>query len=264
ARYDGTTVTLWVDDQTFSDTDQSGPDTGASFARMGASANAAVTQGLNGRIDNAFIYYNALTDAEVEAIRTNGVAALECAVFDADGDGAVTCPVSQDNCPDTANPDQTDTDSDTFGDACDLCDTDERSWDRPSEARNLRWAVDETTLSWDPPLELGGTSVGYETIRSSDPSNFAGGTTCVETFDDSDTEATEPSSPSAGQAFFYLVRAADYCGNPGPAGDDSNGVERNVAACGAESLDSAGSDNRTRRAPRRRLSRPPSFDPARM
>ena len=72
-----------------------------------------------GRIDEPEIYNRALSSAEIAAIYA-ARSAGKCFTppSDIDGDGI---PDSRDNCPNTANPDQKDSDRDGIGDVCDPC-----------------------------------------------------------------------------------------------------------------------------------------------
>jgi cysteine-rich repeat protein/YD repeat-containing protein len=234
ARYDGSATTLFVDGDTFGglpNTDQTGD--GERFTRLGASPLSNPVW-FDGELDNVFIYHDALSDGAIAAIRDNGVpAVLGCPAFGEDGDGVPDCPAAQDNCPDARNPGQEDADTDSFGDACDVCPVDSRSWQLPGEVQNLLLSPGEgTLLTWDAltPATSGGTSVGYEVVRSSTADDFTAAI-IIEPFDDLDSQAVDTSGPPAlGQTYFYLVRGSTYCCIPGTAGTDSAGDDRKIGA----------------------------------
>ena len=147
-----------------------------------------------------------------------------------DGDDDLV-PDSVDNCPSAPNPAQTDTDGDGAGDACDADDDndgvgdggdcrplDESVWELPGEAVGLmlsRSAPEQVTaiLTWSPPLVSGGAAVSYDTIVAEGANAFSGPpASCVESGDGTDLMATDTSSPPAGAARFFLVRAVNVCG----------------------------------------------------
>ena len=51
----------------------------------------------------------------------------------------------------------------------------------------------------------------YDTFRSDSPGNFELTSVCLET-DGDNLVSTDPSDPTDGAAFFYLVRAGNSCG----------------------------------------------------
>ena len=65
-------------------------------------------------------------------------------------------------------------------------------------------------------------------LRSGDPSDFDTAT-CLES-DDNDLVVVDEDLPTAGQAFYYLVRAVNTCGE-GSLGYGSDGAERTGANC---------------------------------
>jgi len=138
-------------------------------------------------IDDVFVYYDALTDAQIEFIRVEGANALACASFDQDGDGLLGCETAP------------------YQDACLNGDA------PPGEVTNLLLSHDQgtgdTTLAWD---ALAGSAVGYDTLRSTTPDGFLGAA-CFETLD-TDTQAVVSEIPNAGQAFYFLIRAGNTCG----------------------------------------------------
>jgi len=99
----------------------------------------------------------------------------------------------------------------------DCNDSDMSVWATPGEALTLELTHDiptgTTTLSWSPPLSLGGVSVLHDAIRSGDPADFAGSGTCIQA-DGSTTTSTDASVPSPSGIYYYLVRAENAC----PAG----------------------------------------------
>jgi hypothetical protein len=98
-----------------------------------------------------------------------------------------------------------------FGGDCDDGNAD--LWRLPDEVRELRFAADHTSLTWSAPDEPGtdsGTLV-YDTLRSGVASGFDRAT-CVET-DGGDTSTLDGDEPDPGALFFYLVRAANDCGD---------------------------------------------------
>src|SRR5207249_2013777 len=121
-----------------------------------------------------------------------------------------------------------DSDGDGFGSAVDCNDQNDQVWALPGEVLQLRIAADKLTLSWDPPAVLGGvaSSVRYDTLRSTSPSNFASlpWVACSDP-EGLTTSSTETATPPVGTAFFYLVRAKNDCGD-GSLGTSSDGTPR--------------------------------------
>ena len=83
-----------------------------------------------------------------------------------------------------------------------------------------------TGLSWSPPLQPGATSVTYDLLRSTSPSNFTSGTVCLAT-STAATTASDGTIPA--HAFFYLVRSRNACGSN--LGLTSAGVARTGRTC---------------------------------
>jgi hypothetical protein len=147
-----------------------------------------------------------------------------------DGDNDAV-PDSVDNCLAAPNPVQTDTDGDGDGDACDADDDGDGVDDGgdcqpldasvsglPGEVVGLmlsRIAPEQATtiLTWSPPVVSGGVSISYDTIVAEAANAFSGpAATCLESGDGTDLMATDASSPPAGAARFFLVRAVNVCG----------------------------------------------------
>ena len=100
----------------------------------------------------------------------------------------------------------------------------------PGAATGLGFTADPAgaTMAWTAPASSGAALV-YDVVRSPTPSNFITAAVCVETNDGSDTVAVDPSLPSPGGLFAYLVRV-EGCGGQN-AGQRSNGQPRVVAVC---------------------------------
>ena len=165
---------------------------------------------------------------------------------DADADGDLCDPDDDndgiddgpDNCQFTANPGQEEADGDGHGDACDCIDEAFQIWSLPTEAINLQMhhdtAAGRTDLFWNPPLETGGAPTGqrYDVLRSDDPANFDTAVACVERNDGPETGSYDYATPPSGSVVFYLARAKSECPQRyGPAGFDSDGIERIARTC---------------------------------
>ena len=118
----------------------------------------------------------------------------------------------------------TDADLDGFCDYLDCDDSNDQVWATPGEALDLVF-VDDLTLSWNVPSTPGGLSLVYDTLRSTDASDFVTGSDCLEQDDGSDTEALDADAPVSGGVFYYLIRAENACpfglGSMGASSDDS-------------------------------------------
>ena len=135
-----------------------------------------------------------------------------------------------------------DRDGDGFGEAIDAscagptadCDDDDLSiWGTPGETANLRF-TSKTTLAWDPPSDPGALSsaLTYDTLRTGIASNFLGAADCVETSDGPNTSAVDLTTPSLGQAFFYLGRTKNACAQGvGTFGANGQGIPRATRSC---------------------------------
>ena len=112
-----------------------------------------------------------------------------------------------------------DADLDDFCSYADCDDTNDEIWATPGEVAELIF-TDKQTLSWTVPLDAGGVSVVYDTLRSENPTDFVGAGACVESNDGADHQATDAVSPNSGGVFYYLVRANNDC----PLGHGSLGA----------------------------------------
>jgi hypothetical protein len=163
-----------------------------------------------------------------------------------DGDNDLV-PDSVDNCPAAPNPAQTDTDVDGDGDACDADDDndgfgdggdcrplDGSVWELPGEAVGLMLSKSApelftAILTWSAPVVSGGAAVTYDVIVAHAANAFSEPpASCLES-GDTDLMATDTSSPPAGAARFFLVRAANACG-AGSVGAGTGGP-RVVMSC---------------------------------
>jgi N-acetylneuraminic acid mutarotase len=116
-------------------------------------------------------------------------------------------------------------------DSSDCNDADAAAWGTPSEVPDLGW-MGPATLAWTPPSSPGGAAVLYDLLRSTDPSDFGAGATCVES-DHPFMSATESTEPLVGGVFFYLVRPETACPGigQGPLGTASDGTPRTGRTC---------------------------------
>jgi hypothetical protein len=142
-----------------------------------------------------------------------------------------------------------DSDGDGFGDnastevACfqpsgfvaDGTDCDDRNpniWGTPGEVPVLVLEPDGQTVSWSPPIDQGGSTLVYDTLRTSDPADFDLGAVCVESDDGTDTMAVDSDPVPAGVTYYYLVRAENACpAGEGSLGNDSDGASRSGRTC---------------------------------
>ena len=130
----------------------------------------------------------------------------------------------------------TDLDADGFPLAEDCDDDDHTLWTDPGPVDGLRLSAHgqpgDAALSWPPPAEPGAAAVRYDTLRSTDPSDFLDpATVCVES-DELDRLAQDDGVPSPGKLHHYLIRVENDCpGGVGAMGADSEGVPRAGSSC---------------------------------
>jgi hypothetical protein len=137
------------------------------------------------------------------------------------GGAAQACDGLNNDCNSTSWPllsgtNEGDVDGDSFSTCAGDCnDANGAIWATPGEVGSLLLNYSKltstTSLSWSAPLLPGGTSVLYDTLRSTTPTNFTTSATCVETNDGANTVASDATALSPGGVFFYLVRAENSC-----------------------------------------------------
>ena len=129
-----------------------------------------------------------------------------------------------------------DADGDGVGNGCDCAPSNPAAWAIPGDVSGPTvthappGAGGTTTFAWSAPA-TGGTPAGmaYDVIRSPLASDFVGAGTCLET-DGTDLQATDPSAPSAGSIFFYVIRPQNACG-AGVAHRDDTGAPGPARSC---------------------------------
>lgn len=155
---------------------------------------------------------------------------------DVDGDGITQLP---DNCPLIYNPDQSDTDGDLIGDACqgdydgdgqvdaDDCAPSNANAGTPAEVHNLDFEIgSKTRLSWDASVFSDEYDVSRERLSVLDGDDYGA---CQNGRDPdlTDTLFDDDELPPAGGGFFYLVRGRSLvCGIAGSYGSRSSGQQR--------------------------------------
>jgi hypothetical protein len=116
-----------------------------------------------------------------------------------------------------------DSDQDGVPNDLDCAPTDPDNWSMPGPARELTITKALlSNLSWLQPSEPGGSVVTYDVLRSLSASDFTSAT-CI-TYDTGLTVMTDPTDPSPGDAYHYLVRVRNGCGET--LGFDSDDVPR--------------------------------------
>jgi hypothetical protein len=110
-----------------------------------------------------------------------------------------------------------DGDQDDARSSCDCNDNDATLWDRPFLVDTLLLSQNRTTgvttFTWTPPAYRGGTpttALRYDTVRSTNRSNFVVGVTCVEG-DGTDLTSTDAADPTPGQIFYYIIVPQNTC-----------------------------------------------------
>jgi len=125
-----------------------------------------------------------------------------------------------------------DDDFDTFTECEGDCDDSQSQvWGTPGETWGLLF-IDEQTLEWNPPLNMGGSFAFYDVLRTTDPADFVVLGTCVAS-DHWDTTFPDDMTPARGQVFHYLTRAQNTCptASEGPLGVRSDGIPRAGTSC---------------------------------
>ncbi|MCP3982327.1 MAG: hypothetical protein GY716_23745 [bacterium] len=162
---------------------------------------------------------------------------------DDDNDGVID---ENDNCPLDPNPpedcdsnggtpdEQCDDDDDTVGNPCDCLPTDGDVWGTPDAVSTLVVSHNPGTgvssLTWQTPVEVGGNTPAYDTVRAASASAFGAGT-CIDS-DGADTVSTDNVDPASSAASYFLVRIENTCPTDNTAMlPDGDGDDRTVAAC---------------------------------
>jgi len=209
-RYDGSEVTLFVDDQAFVANDRTAD--GESLARIGGNPN--YDHYFQGKIDNLFLYTDALTDTEIRHIRDFGAATLTCPVFDADADG-VLCAADCDEADAAVGLPGAAEINDGSDNQC-PGDAGRGLVDEISDVAGFNTLDDKTRFSW---TSQNG-AVSYEVARSTTP-DFSSG--CA-TLTRAESYWIDAAEPAQSECFHYLVRAlAPFTGSWGAG---SEGMER--------------------------------------
>lgn len=152
--------------------------------------------------------------------------------IDEDCDGQTDC-LDLDCCTDVVCADGIDADGDGVAE-CDCDDNNNQIWAVPGDITGL--TLDEnggtTDLSWNPPLNYGGVSVEYDTVRSSFAFDFVNTASCLLQPDPTQPVGQDGEVPATNRLYNYLIRATNACpGGDGSLGSDSDSQERPGKTC---------------------------------
>jgi hypothetical protein len=116
-----------------------------------------------------------------------------------------------------------DSDQDGAPNDVDCAPMDADNWSMPGAAEDFTVKkILLSNLSWSPPDQPGGTSVTYDVLRNDSPSDFT--TASCLTSDTSLNVMSDPTDPSPGAGYYYLIRVRNGCGDT--LGVDSAGEPR--------------------------------------
>ena len=146
---------------------------------------------------------------------------------DPDGDGIVG---GLDNCRETVNDDQANADGDPAGDACDCAAADSTAWFVPEEVSGLELSgVSPTSLSWADHAGQWSDEAVYDVVSGTLANLRATGTVAAAGCEADDLAAPSWNdgrpAPAPSEGYYYLVRAANACGE-GTYGHTTGGGER--------------------------------------
>lgn len=181
-----------------------------------------------GLLDEIMLFDRALSSCEIARLYESGAEGV-CR-GDRDGDGLADY---EDNCPDTANVAQDDSDLDEVGDACD-CAPINPAYGRipPEVCLDVTRNGQNATLSWAPLDSYSGAGTRYDVLRGmldELPVGVGASEQCV--YQDLDAlQVDDGFVPPPGSGVWYLVRADSQCGH-GTWGDTTSGVERVSPTC---------------------------------
>ncbi len=147
-----------------------------------------------------------------------------------DGDNI---PDACDTCPAVNDPLQADADADGAGDACDCAPANPFVKSIPAEVSGLLVAADRRTLTWSATAAAAaGRDTGYDLLRGRVDELPVGSGLSEQCLAQAliDATAQDPALPPSGVAYWYLVRAANACGQ-GTWGADSAGAARTSTTC---------------------------------
>jgi hypothetical protein len=148
---------------------------------------------------------------------------------DPDGDGFVG---GLDNCRQTPNATQLNTDGDAAGDICDCSITDPSAYNLPGVVGGALFLPDKQTLQWNSLSASAGSGTHYDVLRGRAgewPVGSGPSETCIgQNF--ASTVLLDAFTPGAGTAVWYLVRGRNNCGI-GSYGTASNGTTQVSSSC---------------------------------
>lgn len=224
------TMSIYLDGarHDMTDIDTLGPLTNDSpfFIAHPAAGFGGSVQPFDGVIDELQFFRRNVTACDIGAIVAAG--GFGNCKGDTDVDGLVDY---IDNCPEVANPDQTNSDIDHAGDACDCWPTTMDFIAAPGEAGGLTVGDDliKERMGWCGLYYEAGQGTAYNMVRgplAELPVNGSGSETCLLSGMWGD-DILEPSVPAEGQGYWYVLRAANPC-DVGHYGFDSGGEPRAV------------------------------------
>ena len=120
-----------------------------------------------------------------------------------------------------------DNDHDGHVSSDDCNDNDPQVWHFASEATNLQFGANKTSLSWGLPVDIGGAAatIRYDTLRANYPYDFSCDLAVCTSTMTLPLASSDPTVPPVGSAYYSVSRARNNCG-PGTIGNRSNGLRR--------------------------------------